>query len=67
MLAKIDLGAEAFDLSEQLTQCLLKYEPVWENRCIEIETAIPDGIRIQADPELLELVWKISCHHLFSV
>lgn len=59
-------AAEAFDLSEQLTQCLLQYESVWENRGIDIETAIPDGIRIQADPELLELVWNNLLSNAFK-
>ena len=48
----------AFDLSEQLCQCLLGFEDAWEAKNLEIETAIEDDVRIQSDPELLSLVWN---------
>lgn len=51
-----------YDLSEQLCQCLLQYEEVWEKSSIEIETNITENIRIKADSELLSLVWN----NLFS-
>ena len=47
-----------FDLSEQLCECLLGFEDAWEKKELEIETDIPDGVRIQSDPELLSLVWN---------
>lgn len=51
-----------FDLSEQLCECLLQYENVWELAEIEPETDIAEGVKITADAELLELVWN----NLFS-
>ena len=51
-----------FNLSEQITECLLDFEQVWEEKSIEIETNIADGIMIRGDEELLSLVW----HNLFS-
>ena len=51
-----------YDLSEQICECLLQYESVWERSDIEIETDIEDGVRINADAELLSLVWN----NLFS-
>lgn len=51
-----------FDLSEQLTESLLEFESVWEEKEINIETQIDDGIKVFSDPELLSLVW----HNLFS-
>ena len=51
-----------YDLGEQLCECLLQYENVWEKSGIEIETEIEDGIRVKADAELLSLVWN----NLFS-
>lgn len=59
-------AAEAFDLSDQLIQCLLRYEHVWESKGIDIDTEIPDGIRIQDDPELLELVWNNLLSNAFK-
>lgn len=51
-----------FDLGEQLCECLLQYENVWEDKGIEIETDIAEDILVSADKELLSLVWN----NLFS-
>lgn len=51
-----------FDLSEQLCECLLQYENVWENAEIEIDTDIVEDVKVKADAELLSLVWN----NLFS-
>ncbi len=51
-----------FDLGEQLCECLLRYENVWEKSNIEIDTDIAENINICADAELLSLVWN----NLFS-
>ena len=54
--------AVPFDLGEQLCQCLLQFENVWESRQIEIETDIAEDIQVNADEELLSHVWN----NLFS-
>ena len=51
-----------FDLGEQLCECLLQYENVWEKANIEIETDIAQDIKVKADAELLGHVWN----NLFS-
>ena len=51
-----------FDLGEQLCECLLQFENVWEKAEIEIETDIAEDVRMNADSELLSLVWN----NLFS-
>ena len=51
-----------YNLSEQLCECLLAYENVWERSEIELETEIDDDVMIRADEELLALVWN----NLFS-
>ena len=51
-----------FDLGEQLCECLLQYENVWEKANIEIETDIAEDIKVKADAELLGHVWN----NLFS-
>ncbi|MBQ5674338.1 MAG: HAMP domain-containing histidine kinase, partial [Lachnospiraceae bacterium] len=53
---------EEYDLGEQLCDCLLNYENVWENKNIEIETDIAEDVKVHADEELLSLVWN----NLFS-
>ena len=51
-----------FDLGEQLCECLLAYENVWEKKNIELETDIAENIMVKADAELLGHVWN----NLFS-
>lgn len=51
-----------FDLGEQLCECLLQYENVWEKSEIEIDTDIAENVRVKADAELLSHVWN----NLFS-
>ena len=51
-----------FDLGEQLCECLLQYESVWEKEEIEIDTDIAENVKVKADAELLSLVWN----NLFS-
>ncbi len=53
---------EEFDLGEQLCDCLLQYENIWEKKGIEIQTDIADNITVKADAELMSLVWN----NLFS-
>ncbi len=54
--------ATEFDLGEQLCECLLQYETVWEKAEIDIETDIAENIKVKADAELLGHVWS----NLFS-
>ncbi len=54
--------AEVYDLGEQLCECLLNYENVWEQKNIEIDTDIAENVFVSADAELLSLVWN----NLFS-
>lgn len=51
-----------YDLGEQLCECLLQYEDVWEREQIEIETDLKENVQIKGDAELLSLVWN----NLFS-
>jgi len=51
-------NAEIYDLGEQLCECMLEFESVWESKDIEIETDITDGVFVDADKELLSLVWN---------
>lgn len=53
---------EEYNLGEQICECLLGYETVWEKKNIEIETEIAEEIKVNTDRELLSLVWN----NLFS-
>ncbi len=51
-----------YELNEQLCECLLNFENVWEDKGIEIEIGLSESVFINADAELLSLVWN----NLFS-
>ena len=51
-----------YDLGEQLCECLLQFENVWEEKNIDIETEIAEDVKVNTDEELLSLVWN----NLFS-
>lgn len=57
---------ERFDLGEQLCESILQYESVWEKAGIEIDTDIAEGVTVQADRELLELVWNNLLSNAFK-
>lgn len=53
---------EEYDLSEQLCECLLNYETIWERKQIELDTLLAEDVKVSTDRELLTLVWN----NLFS-
>jgi signal transduction histidine kinase len=53
---------KTYDLGEQLCECLVTWENVWEQKEIEIEVDVEENVLVKADPELLTLVWN----NLFS-
>lgn len=55
-------NARTYDLGEQLCECLLGFEALWEDKNLDIQTKIQENVLITADPELLSLVWN----NLFS-
>lgn len=55
-----------FDLSGQLTECLLGFENVWEEKGIEVEPQIEDGVTVCSDQELLSLVWNNLLSNAFK-
>lgn len=47
-----------YDLGEQLCECMLGFEAEWERKRLNIETDISEDVIINADGELLSLVWS---------
>ena len=47
-----------YDLGEQLRECILSFESLWEEKELMLECDIPDGVMVETDPELLSLVWN---------
>ena len=46
------------DLGEQLCACLLDFEDEWEKKHLELQTSLEPSVWLEADPELLALVWN---------
>ena len=59
---QIAFKSEKYDLGEQLCQCLLSFEEVWEAKGIDIETELEDEVFVSCDSEMMSLVWN----NLFS-
>ncbi|MDU7474619.1 MAG: HAMP domain-containing sensor histidine kinase [Paenibacillus macerans] len=53
---------QKYNLGEQLRECLLGFENTWEKKTLEIGIDIEEDIAVEADAELLTLVWN----NLFS-
>lgn len=53
---------QTYNLGEQLCECLLGFESMWEKKEIEIDTDMEEDVLIDSDAELLTLVWN----NLFS-
>lgn len=53
---------ESYELGEQLCECLLGFEEVWEKKNLNIQSDIDDGIFVKADRDMMSLVWN----NLFS-
>lgn len=50
--------AEVYDVCRQLCECILRFEEIWDEKEINLETDIEDMAMIKADASLLELVWN---------
>ena len=59
---QVALSTKPYDLGEQLCECLLGFEELWEKKALEIETELADNVTVTADAEMMALVWN----NLFS-
>ena len=48
----------SYDLGEQLRECLLSFESQWEAKELEIEADIEEDVTVEADGQMLSLVWN---------
>lgn len=55
-----------YNIGEQLCECLLQFENIWEKSEIQIETDIAEDIKVSADAELLSLVWNNLLSNAFK-
>ncbi len=58
--------AQKYNLSEQLAECALQFESVWEAKNIDFEADISENVFIFADPSLMELIWNNLLSNAFK-
>lgn len=49
---------EKYDLGEQICEVMLKFENNWEEKKLDINVDLQEDVIIEADRELLEIVWS---------
>lgn len=50
--------AKSYNLRRQLCECVLQFEPLLGKKQIEVETYIQEGIMVEADESIAELIWN---------
>ena len=55
---QVSVNKSEYNLTSQLTQCVLDFEEVWESKGITIDFNIEDDITVNSDSSLLNLVWN---------
>lgn len=51
-------NVQKYNLGEQICECMLNFESDWERKDIEIDTDIAENVIVNADPEMMSLVWN---------
>ena len=51
-------NVQKYDLGEQLCECMLSFENDWEKKRIEIDADLAEDVMVNADPEMMSLVWN---------
>ena len=59
---KISPEQQEFDLSRQLSDCLLSFEKVWEEKNIDISVELEDRVIVTENYAFLDIIW----HNLLS-
>ncbi len=62
----IPTNMKEYNLSEQLCECLLTFENIWEEKNIDIETEIEEDVKVLSDMQLMSIVWNNLLSNAFK-
>lgn len=62
----ITMNTKEYNLSEQLCECLLQFESIWEEKDIEIFTEIEEAVLVTSDEQLMSIVWNNLLSNAFK-
>ncbi len=62
----IQTTMKEYNVSRQLVDMMLAFEKVWEEEKITINVNVPDDIFVEADPEMMEIVWQNLLSNAFK-
>ena len=63
---EIETPVEAYDLCRQLSECILAFESIIDEKKIELEIDIEEKVIILADENILEIVWNNLLSNAFK-
>ena len=63
---KITPKAHGYDLCRQLESCILGFESIWEQKDIEIDVDMEEMAMVEADEEIMEMVWQNLLSNAFK-
>lgn len=55
---EIQLATEPYNVCRQLTDSLLSFEPLFNEKRMTIQANIEERVNIQADPAMVEIIWR---------
>ena len=55
---KIESAAEAYNLCDQLCECALQFESLWEENGINFRVDVEEKATIHADRNMMEIIWN---------
>lgn len=54
----IEVNVKPYNLSRQLSECILQYEVLLDKKQIEVEADIEEGVILEGDESIAELIWN---------
>lgn len=55
---QVTVNKSEYNLSSQLSQCLLEFEEVWDRKNILIDFDVEDDVMVNTDESLMNIVWN---------